>query len=43
MHPGPFNPVRIASRSVERARHFRLRLQPGLSAMSRGQLEPVAV
>lgn len=30
-HPGPFNPVRIQSRRADRARHFRLRLQPGAS------------
>lgn len=30
-HPGPFNPVRIHSRNADRARHVRLRLQPGMS------------
>jgi predicted DNA-binding protein with PD1-like motif len=29
VHPGPCNPMRIVSRHAERARHFRLRLEPG--------------
>lgn len=31
IHPGRFNPVRIRSLHSDRARHFRLALQPGLS------------
>ena len=30
-HPGPFNPVRIQSKRCAKSRHFRLKLQPGLS------------
>jgi len=40
VHPGPFNPIRIQTRTSQRAKHFRLLLQPGQSLFD-GLVQPL--